>query len=126
AERGAETFLRRIGRAERGSGVVTVVYEKLHNEAFDGDPNSTTVKNAIRAARTCGMWNEEQILGWTVSCDARLFASEYPELDVLTFGPGRLIYAHSDQEQIDLDEILRAVQFLATFLLLQTGTVVLD
>jgi acetylornithine deacetylase/succinyl-diaminopimelate desuccinylase-like protein len=83
------------------------------------------VRNAVEAARVCGMWRDEPILGWTVSCDARLFASEYPGLPVLTFGPGRLIHAHSDQEQIEVDEIRAAVEFLAVFLLLQTGTITL-
>lgn len=62
------------------------------------------------------------MLGWTVSCDARLFATEYPGMEVLTFGPGLLAHAHSDQEQIELDDIRRAVEFLALFILRQTGT----
>ncbi len=103
--------------------MVKVVYEKLHNEAFDGDPDSPSVRHAIAAARTTGIWQEEPILGWTVSCDARLFAAEYPGMAVLTFGPGRLEHAHSDQEQIALDEIRAAAEFLAVFLLLQTGTI---
>ena len=120
--RGADNYLRRIGRPERGEDVVTVAYEKLHNVAFDGDPDSPSVRNAIAAARTCGLWKNEPVLGWTVSCDARLFATEYPEMQVLTFGPGQLAFAHSDQEQIVLDEIRAAVEFLAVFLLKQTGT----
>ncbi len=100
-----------------------MAYEKLHNDAFDGDPNSRGVKNAIDAARACGLWRNEPVLGWTVSCDARLFAAEYPGMEVLTFGPGQLVHAHSDQEQIALEEIRRATEFLAVFLLLQTGTV---
>jgi acetylornithine deacetylase/succinyl-diaminopimelate desuccinylase-like protein len=44
-------------------------------------------------------------------------------LPVLTFGPGRLVHAHSDSEQIAIDEIREAVEFLAVFLLRQTGTV---
>ncbi|HVV72605.1 MAG TPA: M20/M25/M40 family metallo-hydrolase, partial [Verrucomicrobiae bacterium] len=123
AERGAENFLRRMGRLERGSDVVAVAYEKLHNEAFDGDPNSESVRHAIKAARACGIWKDEPILGWTVSCDARLFASQYPGMEVLTFGPGRLIHAHSDQEQIDLKELRQGVEFLALFALLQTGSI---
>ena len=43
-------------------------------------------------------------------------------MQVLTFGPGQLAYAHSDQEQITLDEIRSAAEFLALFLLRQTGT----
>jgi len=41
---------------------------------------------------------------------------------VLTFGPGQLVHAHSDHEQIDIDEIRAAAEFIAIFLLLQTGT----
>jgi len=57
-----------------------------------------------------------------VSCDARLFATEYPEMQVLTFGPGQLAFAHSDQEQIALNEIRVSAEFMAVFLLKQTGT----
>jgi acetylornithine deacetylase/succinyl-diaminopimelate desuccinylase-like protein len=123
AQRGAENYLRRIGMPERGVDTVTVAFEKLHNVAFDGDPDSPSVRNAIAAARTCGLWKDEPVLGWTVSCDARLFATEYPGMQVLTFGPGQLAFAHSDQEQIALDEVRAAVEFLAVFLLKQTGTV---
>jgi acetylornithine deacetylase/succinyl-diaminopimelate desuccinylase-like protein len=122
AQRGAENYLRRVGRTERGEACVSMAYEKLHNVAFDGDPNSNSVRNAIAAAKQCGLWQDEPVLGWTVSCDARLFATEYPEMEVLTFGPGQLIHAHSDQEQITVDEIRKAVEFLAIFLLHQTGT----
>ena len=124
AQRGAENYLRRVGRPERGEDVVTVAYEKLHNVAFDGDPDSPSVRNAIAAAKACGLWKDEPVLGWTVSCDARLFATEYPGMQVLTFGPGQLAFAHSDQEQIALEEIRQAAEFLAVFLLKQTGTTI--
>ncbi len=122
AQRGAETYLRRLGRPERGEDVVRVTYEKLHNVAFDGDPDSPSMRNAIGAAKDVGIWKDEPILGWTVSCDSRLFATEYPGMPVLTFGPGTLAHAHSDQEQLALDEARAAVEFLAVFLLKQTGT----
>jgi acetylornithine deacetylase/succinyl-diaminopimelate desuccinylase-like protein len=121
--RGAEHYLRRLGRCERGEHAVAVSYEKLHNTAFDGDPASPAVRNAIAARRACGFPQQAPVLGWTVSCDARLFASEYPQMPVLTFGPGSLAFAHSDQEQIDVDDLLKAAGFLALFLLRQTGTV---
>ena len=122
AERGAENYLRRIGRSESGKQVITVAYEKLHNVAFDGDPSAPAMLCATEAARACGLWKDEPILGWTVSCDARLFATEYPGMPVLTFGPGQLVHAHSDHEQISIDEIRAAAEFIAIFLLLQTGT----
>jgi acetylornithine deacetylase/succinyl-diaminopimelate desuccinylase-like protein len=122
AERGAENYLRRRGRTETGREAVAVTYEKLHNAAFDGDPDSPTMRNAIATAKTTGIWKNEPVSGWTVSCDGRLFASEYPGMPVLTFGPGALALAHSDQEQIALDDLQKAVEFLALFLLRQTGT----
>lgn len=122
AQRGAENYLRRLGRRERGEDVVCVAYEKLHNVAFDGDPKSPSMRNAIAAAKASGIWKDEPVRGWTVSCDARLFATEYPDLPVLTFGPGQLAFAHSDQEQLDLPELRAAVEFLALFILQQTGT----
>ena len=123
AERGAENYLRRCGRSEFGAQSVTVAYEKLHNAAFDGDPDSPAMRNAIDAAKQSGLWCDEPVAGWTASCDARLFATEYPGMSVLTFGPGELAFAHSDQEQIALRDIAKAAEFLALFLLRQTGTI---
>jgi len=121
-ERGADHYLRRLGRKEPAEALVKVTYEKLHNVAFDGDPESTAMRHALQTAKFCGLPSNEPVLGWTVSCDARLFATEYPGMPVLTFGPGQLVHAHSDNEQIDIDEIRSAAEFLAVFLLLQTGT----
>jgi acetylornithine deacetylase/succinyl-diaminopimelate desuccinylase-like protein len=123
AQHGAEAYLRSIGRAGRGEDIVSVAYEKLHNVAFDGDPDSGSARNAVAAAKDCGIWNREPLLGWTVSCDARLFATEYPGMEVLTFGPGQLVHAHSDREQIAVAEMGKAAEFLAIFLLRQTGTI---
>ena len=122
AARGAENYLWRCGRREPGATAVTVTFEKLHNAAFDGDPGSAAMRNAIAAAKECEIWRDEPVAGWTVSCDARLFATEYPGMPVLTFGPGELAFAHSDQEQIEVKDILKAVEFLALFLLRHTGT----
>ena len=122
AERGAEAYLRLIGRDEKGSAAVTVTYDKLHNAAFDGDPDSAPMRNAIAAAKSCGVWKDRPVVGWNVSCDARLFATEYPGMPVLTAGPGSLAHAHSDEEQISIDELRQAVEFLAIYLLMQVET----
>lgn len=122
AQNGAEHYFIRTGRALPDTQLVEVKFEKLHNVAFDGDPDSPAMRNAIAAAKVTGLWKNEPVLGWTVSCDARLFASEYPGMPVLTFGPGQLGFAHSDHEQIDINEVCAAARFLAVFLLKQTGT----
>jgi acetylornithine deacetylase/succinyl-diaminopimelate desuccinylase-like protein len=81
------------------------------------------MRNALAAAKASGLPEQEPVLGWTVSCDARLFAKEYSDLEVLTFGPGRLADAHSDHEQVELADIQVAAEFLAAFVLRQTGTI---
>jgi acetylornithine deacetylase/succinyl-diaminopimelate desuccinylase-like protein len=121
AEHGAENYLRLVGRRHSGRTVTQVSYDKLHNAAFDGDPDSEPMRHAVQAARDVGMWRDQPIKGWTVSCDSRLFANEYPGLPVVTSGAGHLEYAHSDREQVDVDELLTSVAFIATYLLRQAG-----
>ena len=121
AEHGAENYLRRCGRRLSGRRVVEVTYDKLHNAAFDGDPDSQAMRSAVAAAKDVGMWRDQPIKGWTVSCDSRLFATEYPELPVLTSGAGHLEYAHGDGEQMNLDELVTSIAFIATYLLYQAG-----
>jgi acetylornithine deacetylase/succinyl-diaminopimelate desuccinylase-like protein len=110
-------------RCASGSTVppVTVGFEKLHNDAFDGDPDSPAVADALLAAEAAGIAVHRPLVGWTASCDARLFAREHPDLTVITGGPGSLRYAHSDREQITLEELARASAMLALFLLVHSG-----
>ncbi|NOY80637.1 MAG: M20/M25/M40 family metallo-hydrolase [Kiritimatiellaeota bacterium] len=121
---GIRRFIAEIGTgAEAASARIT--FDKLHNAAFDGDPGSDTVRNGIRASTCLGLRDPEApVSGWTVSCDARLFACLQPGLPVLTMGPGRLRYAHSDQEHIRTEELQAGVEVLTLFLLLETGAIV--
>jgi hypothetical protein len=124
ARRGAEVYLSHMGRPGSGADAVRGSYDKLHNAAYDGDPNSPSMQRALAAARECGLSpDSEPVAGWTVSCDARLFASERPGMPVLTTGAGKLEYAHSDNEQIRLDDLAKSVEFLALYVLKETGTV---
>jgi acetylornithine deacetylase/succinyl-diaminopimelate desuccinylase-like protein len=61
--------------------------------------------------------------GWEVSCDARLFAREYPGLPVITYGAGSLEVAHSAMERVRISDLLDAVCFVSLFVLRETGTV---
>ena len=123
--RGSETYLReaRLDGAVRASDCFAVAYEKLHNAAFAGDPESPDVRHAADAARLAGTWVDGPVLGWDSSCDARIFACEYPGLPVLTAGPGLLAHAHSDQEQIAIDDLVKSAEFLAYFILKQMGMI---
>jgi acetylornithine deacetylase/succinyl-diaminopimelate desuccinylase-like protein len=121
---GGDEYLRLTGSDAHAADVLRVTYEKLHNAAFAGKADSPAMRNAVEAAKAAGIWKEEPVRGWDVSCDARIFAGEYPEMDVLTAGAGSLAVAHSDNEQIDIPEVIRCAEFLAYFILKQTGTVV--
>ncbi len=96
-------------------------FEKLHNAAYACAANGREMQNAIAAAKAAGSWSGQPVRGWEASCDARLFATTYPDLPVLTVGAGPLECAHSDREYIDVDEMARMAEFLARYILAQTG-----
>lgn len=101
-----------------------VSFDKLHNDAFAGDLNSETMLRALRTAVDIGLARpDEPVLGWGVSCDARLFAGEYPDLPVLTFGAGYLEHAHSEKERLSIAELLESICFTTLFVLRETGTI---
>ncbi len=125
----ASAFSRGIQRYIRDTGLhpdsihYDASFNKLHNDAFACDPASVTMKSALKAGIRAGIITQENpIVGWDVSCDARLFAKEYPSMPVITTGAGNLIDAHSDHERIYLPDLFDAICFTALFLLLETGS----
>ena len=101
-----------------------VTFDKLHNDAFAGDPKSESMVRALRTAVDVGLARpDEPVRGWEVSCDARLFAGEYPGMPVLTFGAGQLEHAHSDRERIHIADLFESIIFVALFVLRETGAV---
>ena len=116
AERGAEAYCRSRG-AIFVPGLVRTTFDKLHNDAFARDPSRPAVRAFVEAARRVGIEVREPLRGWDVSCDARIFAREYPASDVLTFGAGALQHAHSANEQVRLDDLLAAAKAIARFAL---------
>jgi len=118
-QNGAEKYLRLTGSLLKGNDAAVMTYDKLHNDAFDGDPESKTMQNAVAAAKECGIWKDQPVTGWNVSCDSRIFAVEYPQMPVLTCGAGHLTHAHSDEEQLSIEELRESVEFLTMYLLRQ-------
>ncbi len=121
--RGINSYLRQQDRPANAEQWVSVTYDKLHNAAFAGAPDSKDMQRAIACQKLAGIWNGQPVRGWDVSCDSRIFAKEYPDLNVITSGPGSLVYAHSDHEQISITEMVKFAEFLAYYILNQTGTV---
>ena len=102
-------------------GAPRVSFDKLHNDAFDGDPDCRAMRHGLLAARLVGIPIALPVRGFRASCDARLFAREYPDKPVITTGPGSITVAHGDGERMDLAELARSAAFLAVYLLLLTG-----
>lgn len=99
-----------------------LTFDKLHNDAFARDPESKDMKLGLHAARLLGVNHLEPVVGFPVSCDARIFAREYPEKQVITLGPGSIAFAHTDSEQITQKELVDGALQLALSILLMTGT----
>ena len=101
---------------------VEVTFDKLHNAAFDGDPGSPQMRNAVAAAKEAGIWQEDKpIMGWTVSCDSRIFATEYPGMSVITSGGGSMQCAHGDAECIKIGDMLASALFTAIYIIKEVG-----
>jgi len=92
-------------------------FDKLHNEAYARDPQSPAVTAFVACVRAAGIEVPEPLLGWDVSCDARIFAREYPDSAIITFGAGRLQDAHSADEHVRLDDLAKVAKAIARFAL---------
>jgi len=122
--RGIESYLEKIG-ANQNDILCEITFNKLHNDAFAGNPDARSVQTAVRVASEYGLRQQNQpVLGWDVSCDARLFAMEHPDLAVITFGAGKLKDAHSNSEHVLLSDIFAAIRVCSLFVLSETGTIV--
>ncbi len=97
-------------------------FDKLHNDAYSSDISSNTVQNACQAGIESGIFDAKtKLTGWEVSCDARLFAQEYPDMPVITSGAGNLLHAHSDNEHLYIPELIKSICFTTNFILLENG-----
>ncbi len=89
-------------RVPYSDAMVTMTFEKLHNEAYASPPDCPAMKAFEAAYGALGLsWPEP--VAWRVSCDARLFALAGHQ--VVTFGPGDLQHAHAADESIDIRQI---------------------
>jgi acetylornithine deacetylase/succinyl-diaminopimelate desuccinylase-like protein len=119
ARRAVKHHLQQRG-LEPDAARVDVTFERLHNNAFERPVDCPGMEAALAAAHAAEIDPGEPVRGWDVSCDARLFADLCPDTDVVTFGAGKLRYAHSENESVALEEILAGAEAL-TYLALLFG-----
>ena len=98
-----------------------ISFAKLHNEAFAGSANSESVRDLVAVSKILGSKVREPLRGFPVSCDARIFAKIFPELEVITTGPGSIKDAHSNGEKVDIREVALNSAALALFVLKHSG-----
>jgi acetylornithine deacetylase/succinyl-diaminopimelate desuccinylase-like protein len=124
---GIKEYTKIIGNGVEHPGelISSVEFNKLHNEAFVCDPESDSMRTALACGKEAGIFDHTwKPLGWNVSCDARLFARNHPNAQVITTGAGRLSEAHTENESVDVEELIDSVYFTVLFLLKETGSVV--
>ncbi len=86
--------------------MVRTSFDKLRNDAYASEVDCPPMQAFRAAFGALGRpWPEPK--GWPVRCDARLFGQR--GVPTVTFGPGRVLQAHSREEQIAIREIQDAV-----------------
>ncbi len=91
----------------------TLEFTRLHNEAYEISPQHWLVRELVKSSERCG--HSPRVRGFIVSCDARLFY-HVGKLPVVVFGAGDIRLAHSREERVNWEEIIRVAEILVDFL----------
>jgi acetylornithine deacetylase len=78
------------------------------------DPGHPLVTGLQACCREAGATGE--VSAMTASCDSWFYNNQL-RIPSVVFGPGSLRFAHSNEEQIHLDDIARAAAILARFII---------
>ena len=89
-------------------------FPRLHNDSYEIDHSHPAVLALHEACKATGLNSE--ILGWNVSCDARLYA-KVGKMPTMVFGAGSILDAHAREEKIDFRDILKASEAIARFVM---------
>ena len=90
-----------------------LAYDGIRNDAYLDAADSTFIEGMKRALSMAGL-EESSVNAWHVSCDARTYAKGL-QVPTLIFGCGHLRYAHSNHEQLDVNDLIRGIQVLAFY-----------
>jgi len=89
-----------------------LTFPRLHNDSFETPIDHPLVQTFHAATKETEA--RDEITGWNVSCDARLF-SRIGKMPTVVFGPGRIEDAHSAAERIHLSDMVTAAETLIRF-----------
>lgn len=93
-------------------------FPKLHNDSYEIDYSHPAVIALQEACRAAGLASE--VFGWNVSCDARLYA-KIGGMPTIVFGPGSITEAHARGEKIDFNDVVKAAEAVARFVITWCG-----
>lgn len=88
---------------------VEITADMLHNEAYQS-PLDCPAMEAFKWAFNIKGIKWDKPIAFRASCDARIYA--HAGYNTVTFGPGRLIYAHAPDERITVKELISGLEIL--------------
>lgn len=93
-------------------------YPMLNNDGYSLPASHPLVTTFLEASKR----NEHQpaVRGMTASCDAWMYAKKLG-IPTIVFGAGKLEHAHSIQEQVEIDDIIRTTMVLTDLVQLWCG-----
>lgn len=89
-----------------------LTFPMLNSDGYSLRVNHPLVTRLVNAVQKNGYKGE--VKGMTAACDA-WFYNNIADIPTVVFGPGSLRHAHSVDEQIRADEVMRAAQILLDF-----------
>jgi len=92
----------------------SLTFPKLHNDAYASDSEHPFVGACRASARESGL--DDEISGWNVSCDARLYHHR-GGMPTVVFGPGDVRHAHSRGERVAAADVVKAAEVIARLVL---------
>ena len=88
-------------------------FDMLNNDGNELPPDHPLVREILAAAQACGVRME--VSAMTAACDAWRYSTML-QIPTVVMGAGSLKYAHSNEEQIGVTEIVETAKILVRFL----------
>lgn len=89
-----------------------LTFPMLNSDGYSLNVEHPLVTNLVSAVQINGLTGE--VRGMTAACDA-WFYNNIAAIPTVVFGPGSLSHAHSKDERIRLEDVLKAAQILMDF-----------
>ncbi|GAP15808.1 acetylornithine deacetylase/Succinyl-diaminopimelate desuccinylase [Longilinea arvoryzae] len=87
-------------------------FPMLNNDGNSLPVDHPLVTGLVKSVQAMGLPGE--IHAMTAACDAWLYNNQVG-IPTVVFGPGSILHAHSKEEQISIDDILKAAEILADY-----------